>query len=281
METYTSNLFHISVTRWLLNYLYQTIHCDRNNFDKGPGSRRLNTRIQIPMFLIDKEVKPTGTRGIFLLVLILICILPYITYLYIHVRSCFCIPCRRIPLLTCQAKHTLSEFAIASQPGTLENNQSVATNWLVNHHYCNHGDTPHDSARAIGSKVSDGRVYKLQCLSVHFNGRYSSTTEPSSTIQYSPNQSIHLIHELRHPILLIKVPAAVFADDQNVSLLNFTIIHEYIIFSHSFSIRFAHQKKWLLWLQSMKWWQRYIPLSAGRALITTASDFIQECQYHH
>jgi hypothetical protein len=32
-------------------------------------------------------------------------------------------------------------------------------------------------------------------------------------IQYSPNQSIHKIHEFRHPILLIKVPAAVLADN--------------------------------------------------------------------
>jgi hypothetical protein len=40
-----------------------------------------------------------------------------------------------------------------------------------------------------------------------------STTEPGSTILHSPNQSIHLIQVFRRPILLIKVPAAVLAND--------------------------------------------------------------------
>jgi hypothetical protein len=34
-----------------------------------------------------------------------------------------------------------------------------------------------------------------------------------ATPLHSPNQSIRLIHEFRHPIPLIKVPAAVSADD--------------------------------------------------------------------
>jgi hypothetical protein len=43
----------------------------------------------------------------------------------------------------------------------------------------------------------------------------STTAAPrqhhGSTMQYSPNQSIHLIHESRHP--LIQVPVAILADD--------------------------------------------------------------------
>jgi hypothetical protein len=34
----------------------------------------------------------------------------------------------------------------------------------------------------------------------------------SATPLYSPNKSIHFINEFRHPMLLIKVPAAVLAD---------------------------------------------------------------------
>jgi hypothetical protein len=49
------------------------------------------------------------------------------------------------------------------------------------------------------------------CISIGFPraGFYSSTTEPATPL-YSPNQSIHFIHEFKHPILLIKVPAAVW-----------------------------------------------------------------------
>jgi hypothetical protein len=75
-------------------------------------------------------------------------------------------------------------------------------------------------------------MYIVQCISMGFprGGLYSSiTTEPDrannvlvdarlsiqyfNTSLYSPDQSIHLIHELSHPILLIKVPAAVLAVD--------------------------------------------------------------------
>jgi ABC-type polysaccharide/polyol phosphate export permease len=45
-------------------------------------------------------------------------------------------------------------------------------------------------------------------------GKFFSSTMPNTaTPLYSPNQLIHLIHEFRHPILLIKVPAADLADD--------------------------------------------------------------------
>jgi hypothetical protein len=51
---------------------------------------------------------------------------------------------------------------------------------------------------------------------------------------YSPNQLIHLIHKLRHPKLLIKVPAAVFTDDHLIAYTQYYSIemHASVVANH-------------------------------------------------
>jgi hypothetical protein len=70
----------------------------------------------------------------------------------------------------------------------------------------------------VGPSAGDSRFYKLPpVIQMHF-GAFNGISEGRVLLvkyRAAPfrSVSIHLIHEFKHPMILIKMPAVVFADD--------------------------------------------------------------------